>query len=92
MWEWICLEDLDSRASTPESLYSNGAMSNSVLPPANSPDVTTSSESDDDSIPAITHAVIFKCIGVHKERRYQDILCEASRKLDDGATASQALS
>ena len=60
MWEWIWLEDLDSRASTPEILDSNGSMSNSVLQTDNSPDVTTYSEYDDDSIPAITHAVIFK--------------------------------
>ena len=58
-------------------------MSNSPSP-LNSPDDITSSESDDDSIPAIIHAVIFKCIGVHKERRYQDVLSEASKKLDDG--------
>jgi len=76
MW----LEDLDSRTPTPESLCSNSE----VPPSADSPNVSTSSESDDDSIPSITHAVIFKCIGVHKERRYQDVLSEASRKLDDG--------
>jgi len=76
----VWLEDLDSRTPTPESLYSDSE----VPPSADSPNVSTSSESDDDSIPSIMHAVIFKCIGVHKERRYQDVLSEASRKLDDG--------
>ena len=87
MWKWVWLEDLDSRASTPESQHSNNSSSSLPPPPPDSPDVTTpseSDESDDDSIPVITHAVIFKCIGVHKERRYQEILSEASTRLEDG--------
>lgn len=38
-----------------------------------------SSESDDDSdtIPAVTHTVTFKCIGVMREHRYQEVLRRA---------------
>jgi len=55
-------------------------------PSADSPYITTSSESDDDDdiIPAITHAVIFKCIGVHKYKRYQDTLSVAKKCLKMG--------
>ena len=42
------------------------------------------SSSKDDAIPAITHTVIFKCVGVTKEKRYQDTLKYARKKLDDG--------
>jgi len=35
-------------------------------------------------IPAITHTVTFKCIGVTKEKRYQDTLKYAKKRLDDG--------
>lgn len=35
---------------------------------------------DDDSISAITHSVVFKCIGCNKENRYQELLALAKRK------------
>ena len=36
---------------------------------------------DDEYIPHITHSVIFKCIGVSKEKWYQEILALSSQKL-----------
>ena len=48
------------------------------------PSDDSSSCSDDDSIPAITHSVIFKCMGVTKEKRYQDIPKYAKQQLDNG--------
>ena len=38
------------------------------------------SETMDDGIPAITHCVIFKCIGYTKEHRYQEVLIDTSEK------------
>ena len=55
----------------------------SPTPPPISYDSSTSSELDD-SVPAITHSVIFKCIGAHKEIHYQEILAAANRKLEKG--------
>ena len=46
---------------------------------------------EDDSVPEITHSVIFKCIGVHKEIEYQDTLALASRNRNDGKTVSVKL-
>ena len=35
-------------------------------------------------VPSITHSVIFKCISVTKENRYQELLALAKRKLNNG--------
>ena len=40
-----------------------------------------SSNEEDDDIPAITHSVVFKCIGCTKELRYQELLALASQKI-----------
>ena len=64
------LEDL--RSSTPESICN---------PARNSPDFdTTSDEDEETTIPEITHTVVLKCIGAHKEREYQEM---SSRKLKE---------
>ena len=42
-----------------------------------------SSSSSSDEIPAITHTVVFKCIGVAKEKKYQDTLKYAKKRLDN---------
>ena len=56
-----------------------------VTPQSTTPDdlaqVSSDSEDDDnDGIPAITHTVIFKCIGAHKEDEYQEHLALAKKK------------
>jgi len=42
-----------------------------------------SSDTEDDGIPKITHSVIFKSIGVHKEMEYQEIFALANRNSKD---------
>ena len=37
-----------------------------------------------DDFPAITHSVIFKCIGVFKDHRYQETLSLVAKKLREG--------
>ena len=81
-WNWI---DEDSSTETPDNL----SASNSLLPSAsNSPppssDSNASQSDDDDMIPAITQTMIFKYIGTHKEKRYQEILAIASKKHENG--------
>ena len=78
MWNWIWLEECDSSSeicSDKEHLS------------------TFESESDRDEsgedeleVPAITHSVVIKCIGVTKEKRYQELLALASRKRNNGET------
>jgi len=47
----------------------------------------SSEKEPDDGIPAITHSVVFKCIGYNKESRYQELLALAQRKrAKDNAT------
>jgi len=43
---------------------------------------------EDDGIPEITHGVVFKYIGAHKEMDYQHTLVPASRNKNDGKTVS----
>ena len=42
---------------------------------------TEDESTDDEYIPHITHSMIFKCIGVLKEKWYQEILAFSSQKL-----------
>lgn len=50
--------------------------------PCSSPPPDDSSSSSHE-IPAITYIVVFKCIGVTKEKKYQDKLKYAKKRLDD---------
>ena len=61
LWNWIWIED--SCSPTPES---DSNPKDYLLPPDNN----STSESDE-AIPEITHIVVIKSIGAHKERRYQ---------------------
>lgn len=53
-------------------------------------DVSSGTEEDND-IPEITHGVVFKCIGAHKEMDYQETLALVSRNLNSGKTVSVKL-
>ena len=46
---------------------------------------------DGDDIPEITHSVVFKCIGAHKEMEYQEILALANKNFNDGKRVSVKL-
>ena len=70
LWEWYWIEDSSIASS----------VSNSPMPS----DDNSSSSDDDNSVPAITHSVIFKCMGVTKEKWYQDTLKYAKQQLDNG--------
>ena len=77
LWNWVWLED--SRSPTPESICDPA---NNLLSPGIS---STSDEDEEDTITEITHTVVFKCIGAHKERQYQETLALASRKLKENS-------
>ena len=76
-WTWIDedLSDVDGESDT--SICGSDVNS-----------LESSLESDeppvDEKIPAITHSVIFKCIGSHKESQYKDKLAVAKRKRNKG--------
>ena len=53
--------------------------------------MSSGTEDDEDegyNIPEITHSVIFKCIGAHKEIEYQEMLALASKNIDNGKNVS----
>ena len=80
-WKWTWLESADIPCSDTED---NLSVSDNGQPDIESPD--NSDNESDDSIPATTHSVIFKCIGCNKELRYQELLALAKRKMQDSAT------
>ena len=74
-WTWLAAEDIESSDS--EECHSESDSIQSAM---------DNSEDESDGIPAITHSVVFKCIGCHKEKRYQELLALAQRKrARDGA-------
>jgi len=71
IWDWVDgSEDVDSsEESVPQDDY----------------DYKSDDTSDnDDPVPSITHTVIFKCIGVTKKHRYQELLALAKQKKTSG--------
>lgn len=78
IWHWIWLEGGEQSESSSEICSGEEHFSN------------FGSESDRDEsedepkVPAITHSVIFKCIGVTKEKHYQELLALANRKINNG--------
>ena len=79
-WTWIEGESSESEKSsdTDDCRETDGA----TIATSTKPD---SSDSDDD-ISAITHSVVFKCIGCLKEYRYQEILAIVAKKIRQGET------
>ena len=58
-------------------------------PDESSPDDDDDDDEDDDddtdnSIPSITHSVVFKCTGNLKEARYQEVLALANKNRNEG--------
>ena len=76
LWDWSWVEaesneDTDSEAGSESEVHSDE-------------DESISDASAHDGIPEITHSVVFKCIGVLKEHRYQEILATAAQKMREG--------
>ena len=83
MWKWTWLDPTD--CTSPSISDSEGDAS-----PRNDVDLTSdeigSDEPITDEVPTITHSVVFKCIGSHKEHHYQELLSLANKKIKDGST------
>ena len=75
MWNWQCLEDSDSEQ---DGVVSGDEPRDAA--PSNSEESCNDEEAEDDNIPAITHTVVFKCIGCTKELCYQELLVLANQK------------
>ena len=71
LWNWFWVENSSATLSGTSSPHRSPTPNDS------------SSSSSSDEIPAITHTVVFKCIGVTKEKKYQDTLKYAKKRLDD---------
>lgn len=82
VWKWKWAETQDS-VSMPdhEVVTENDSCSESL-----SSDVESISDSDNDEKFAVTHKVIFKCIGCTREPQYQNVLAEVAGMIMQGAT------
>ena len=71
LWNWFWVENSSATLSVTSSPHRSPTPNDG------------SSSSSSDEIPTITHTVVFKCIGVTKEKKYQDTLKYAKKRLDD---------
>ena len=82
LWNWVWVEDDDEDVESRDG--GDGASGNEEqctdVDNEGDDDEEEDSEATDDGIPAITHCVIFKCIGCTKEHCYQEVLVKASEK------------
>ena len=90
LWEWDWVEDDivdDSSSGTSNNLSARSSpeLTTSDSPPPTADDsLLDDTSDDDDSVPAITHTVLFKCIGADKEKIYQDVLYMVAKKHGEG--------
>ena len=75
-WTWVDLDECLTDSETKASLCSSDVNS--------SDDFQSDEPTLDEEVPAITHTVIFKCIGAHQEKRYQDTLAIVKGKINKG--------
>lgn len=80
MWDWSWIQQEDS-SDDPTNASSEDSSNESE---ESSADLKSDNEDDASSIPAITHTVVFKCIGNTKEIRYQEVLALANKKRKEG--------
>jgi len=73
-WMWVDGDASDCSTNALD-VEENNCESSSYVEPDSASDATGS------YVPAITHSVIFKCIGHLKECRYQGVLELASKKI-----------
>lgn len=76
MWDWTWMDEMSSDED------SNG--NNSAAEKYNEESSPDDDDDADNSIPSITHSVVFKCIGNLKEARYQEVLALANKKKNEG--------
>jgi len=82
LWNWVWVEDDDEDIESRDcNEMSDGTSGNKEQSTDDDKE-----EDSDDGIPAITHCVVFKCLGYIKEHHYQEVLINASEKHIKGKT------
>ena len=79
LWDWSWME-AESIEDTDSDAGSEGDVNSDEI----SSEESISDASATDGIPEITHSIVFKCIGVLKEHRYQETLAAIAQKLRGG--------
>lgn len=76
LWNWVWVDELSSDEDSDDDVESH--KQDEEFSPDDEP------SEPDDSLPEITHSVIFKCMGTTKESRYQELLELAKKKMAKG--------
>jgi len=81
MWNWSWLDESTSDEESSDSVDGSDSVDDVEGSSNNDND---NHDEDDDAIPAITHSVVFKCIGTLKQHEYQETLALAKKKIREG--------
>ena len=78
LWNWKWTDDPDIEQVDPDNEEEDEIGTGDAT--LSSSDISSNEEAEDD-IPAITHSVVFKCIGCIKKCGYQELLARARQKI-----------
>lgn len=79
IWRWVWVEDRDSSIDPEQCSKSDTCISANGMSDG-------SNDGETDTGPSITHSVVFKCIGTHKEAHYQELLSLVAKRMREGGT------
>ena len=83
MWKWTWLDECSSDGEEDVAKLSDEDAAE--LSDEDAAELSDEHDQDtNNAIPAITHSVIFKCMGSTKEHEYEEALALAKRKMNDG--------
>ena len=70
MWNWVWIGQYAGNEVSIEEDCSDEVPE----PSDEEPEPSDEEQSNSDTVPGITHSVVFKCIGHMKEKRYQEVI------------------
>ena len=79
IWRWVWVEESETSTDSERCSESDTCLSTNGMSDGSNDEVT-------DAAPSITHSVVFKCIGTHKEAHYQDVLSLVAKIMKEGRT------
>ena len=84
IWRWVWVEESETSTNCEQCSESDTCLSTKGMSDGSNDEVI-------DAVSSITHSVVFKCIGTHKEAHYQDLLSLVAKIMEEGRTVSVRL-
>ena len=81
IWKWTWEDEHAMETSSSSDVSSNP---DELEEPSSEPTVSSSEDTPELETNKIKHSVVFKCVGVKKEKYIEKVLISTSRKLDNG--------